>query len=234
MQRESGLTVAIKSSSPPLDVQKLEVALKKLKKSEHVTTPTGLSPRSLSPTNGKESPFKFSSLSQNVSTSSPPLSPEEVSKSTLSSGPPHTSRDKLKLKLGRSPSPPQFALRSKQSPTSPSEHSVISLPSDHKQRQEYLLNEYDYRIKMHIAYQAANFELQNAIGRKKELTSLIFKQKQFEQEWLSTRSKAELSSYSEHISVTTVDEPREVGMEELIKEGQEMIKLLQCTLSTQQ
>ena len=227
MQRESGLTVAIKSSSPPLDVQKLEVALKKLKKSEHVTTPTGLSPRSLSPTNGNESRFRFSSsLSQNVSTASPPLSPEELSKSTLSSGPPHTSRDKLKLKLRRSSSP-------QQSPTSPSEHSVISLPSDHKQRQEYLLNEYDYRIKMHIAYQAANFELQNAIGRKKELTSLIFKQKQFEQEWLSTRSKAELSSYSEHISVTTVDEPREVGMEELIKEGQEMIKLLQCTLSTQ-
>ena len=67
---------------------------------------------------------------------------------------------------------------------------------------------------MHIAYQAANFELQNAIGRKKELTGLIFKQKQFEQEWPSIRSKAELSSYGEHISVATVDEPREMDMEE--------------------
>ena len=87
---------------------------------------------------------------------------------------------------------------------------------------------------MHIAYQAANFELQNAIGRKKELTGLIFKQKQFEQEWPSTRSKAELSSYSEHTSVTTVDEPREVGMEELIKEAQETIKVFQSTLNTKQ
>ena len=85
---------------------------------------------------------------------------------------------------------------------------------------------------MHIAYQAGNFELQNAIGRKKELTALIFKQKKFEQEWPSTRSKAEISSYSEHISITTVDDPREEGMEELIKEAQEMIKSLQHTLST--
>ena len=175
---------------------------------------------------------------QTVSTTSPPLSPGTVSKAKLSSKPPQTtsaSRNKLKLKLKKSPSPPQLAVRSRHSPMSPSEQfSVISLPSSHKEREEYLLNEYDYRIKMHIAYQAANFELQNAIGRKKELTGLIFKQKQFEQEWLSTRSKAELSSYSEHISVTTVDEPREVGMEELIKESQEMIKLLQDTLSTEQ
>lgn len=85
---------------------------------------------------------------------------------------------------------------------------------------------------MHIAYQAANFELQNVIGKKKELTSLILKQKKFEEEWPLTRSKAELSDYGEHISVTTVDEPREVGMEELIQEAQEMIKLVQHTLST--
>ena len=169
---------------------------------------------------------------------SPPLSPGLVSKAKVSSKPLQTtsaSRDKLKLKLRKSPSPPQLAVRTRHSPTSPSEHfSGISLPSSHKEREDYLLNEYDYRIKMHIAYQAANFELQNAIGRKKELTGLIFKQKQFEQEWPSTRSKAELSSYSEHISVTTVDEPREVGMEELIKEAQEMIKLLQNALSTKQ
>ena len=66
------------------------------------------------------------------------------------------------------------------------------------------------------------------------MTGLIFRQKQFEQEWPSTKSKAELSSYSEHISVTTVNEPREVGMEELIKEAQEIIKLLQSTLNTKQ
>ena len=177
------------------------------------------------------------SSTQNVSSTSPPLSPDSAFKSRLAPESPHTggaSRNKLKLRLRKSPSPPQLTVKPKHSPTSPLEHfSMISLPSNHKERQEYLLNEFDYRVKMHIAYQASNFELQNAIGRKKELTALIFKQKQFEQEWPSTRSKAEISSYSEHISITTVDEPREEGMEELIKEAHEMIKSLQCTLSAQ-
>ena len=232
---ESRPTADITSSPPPLDVHKLETALKKLHKSKHSTSPTSSSPRSLSPTSGER---QFEITSQNVPTMSPPLSPGSISKVAMSSKPPRTtsaSRDKLKLRLRKPPSPPQLAIKPRHSPTSPSEYfSVKSLPSNHKEREEYLLNEYDYRIKMHIAYQAANFELQNAIGRKKELTGLIFKQKQFEQEWPSTRSKAELSSYSEHISVTTVDEPREVGMEELLKEAQEMIKLLQSTLSTKQ
>jgi len=160
------------------------------------------------------------------------LSPDEASE--LSSKFPHTTsasatKSKLRLKFSH----PQLAVRPKHSPTSSCEHfNLTSLPSNHQEREEYLLKEYDYRIKKHVAYQAMSFELQNAIGNKKELTALIFKQKKFEQEWPSTRSKEELSSYGEHISITTVDEPREVGMEELIKEAKEMIKKLQYTMST--
>ena len=213
-------------------MNKLEAALEKLDKSRSATLPPSLSPKALSPTSDRLH-FKFTSSAQNVSTTSPPLSPDTVFKSRLSPESPRTtgtSRSNLKLRLGRSPSPP-LGVRMKHSPTSPSD--IINLPSSYKEQQEYLLNEYDYRIKMHIAYQAANFELQNAIGRKKELTALIFKQKQFEQEWPFTRSKAELSSYSEHISITTVDEPREEGMEELIKEAKELIRSLQNALTTE-
>lgn len=204
-------------------MRKLEAALKKV---AHVTSPTSLSPKSL---NGG-SRHKFASSSENVSTASSPISPD---KSKLSP----EFKSKLRLRIRRSPSPPQLAVRQKYSPTSPPPHEhfkVIRLPSTHKEREEYLLNEFDHRIKMHIAYQAANFELQNVIGSKKELKTLIFKQRKFEQEWPSTRTKAELSSYSEHISITTVDEPREVGMEELIKEAKEMIKSLQHTISSRQ
>ena len=232
--RSKSIAGAIRSSASPLDVSKLEAALEKLDKSRSATLPPIASPSPRSPTSDKLH-FKFTSSTQNVSTTSPPLSPDAVFKSRLSPESPRTpgaSRSNLKLKLGRSPSPPPLGVRMKHSPTSPSD--MINVPSSYKEQQEYLLNEYDYRIKMHVAYQAANFELQNAIGRKKELTALIFKQKQFEQEWPFTRSKAELSSYSEHISITTVDEPREEGMEELIKEAKEMIKSLQNALSTQQ
>lgn len=166
------------------------------------------------------------------SSPSPPLSPDEASK--LSPKFSHaTSVSAAKSKL-RPRSPPRLAIRSKHSPTSCEHFNLKSLPSSHQEREEYLLNEYDYRMKMHIAYQAESFELQNAIGNKKELTALICKQKNFEQEWPSTRSKDELSSYGEHISITTVDEPREVGMEELIKEAKELIKLLQYTINTKQ
>ena len=225
------MTIAARSPPPPLDMHQLEAALKKVDDSRRVKTPTGLSSKTSSATNGILQHKLTKLSSHDVSTTSPPLSPDAAHKLNLS--PDMTSSSK-KLRPQRSPSPPLLAVRQKHSPTSPREHIVISLPVNHKERAEYLLKEYDYRMKMHIAYQAASFELQNVIGSKKDLKTLVFKQKKFEQEWPSTRSKAEISSYGEYISITTVDDPREEGMEELIKESQELIKLLQQSISSKQ
>ena len=40
---------------------------------------------------------------------------------------------------------------------------MSTLPTNEKTRQEYLLHEYDCRLNMQVAYQAANFELHDAL-----------------------------------------------------------------------
>ena len=109
-----------------------------------------------------------------------------------------------------------------------------TLPSSKKIRDEYLLHEYDRRLKMQIAYLAANFELQNALRENnRQFRALIYGQRRFEQRWPLLHSKSLQRTELVHYYDESVDEAghgiteKEACFLELIKEGQTLIEVIQ-------
>lgn len=106
-----------------------------------------------------------------------------------------------------------------------------TLPTSMKIREEFILHEYDRRLKMQIAYQAANFELQDALhANNQQFRALIYAQRRFEQRWPSLRSKSlqggELVHYDESVNEVGITE-NEACFMELIKEGKTLIEVIQ-------
>ena len=106
-----------------------------------------------------------------------------------------------------------------------------TLPTSKKIREEYLLYEYDCRLKTQIAYQAANFELQDAIAANRQFRALICEQKRFERNWPLLRKKSKemkesQTLHDESIAGTAKDE-KEACFIELIKEGRAIIEIIQ-------
>ena len=110
---------------------------------------------------------------------------------------------------------------------------IADLPNSDSSREKYILNEYDCRMKKHIAFQAATFELLNAKKGLHEVSNLIHQQRKFEEKWPSRYSKTTSSEefYDENIFNTNI-EVREIDMTEMIKESQEAVKLLRHLLNS--
>jgi len=110
---------------------------------------------------------------------------------------------------------------------------MTTLPTSKKIREEFLLHEYDRRIKMQIAYQAANFELQDTLlENNRQFRALIYEQKRFEQRWPLTRRQSkpsdELQELNDECIAETAIEEREACFAELIKEARALIGVIQC------
>ena len=107
-----------------------------------------------------------------------------------------------------------------------------TFPTNEKTRQEYLLHEYDRRLNMQVAYQAANFELHDALLiNNKQFRALICEQRRFERKWPLLRTKSKLGNESqmlhdESTPTTTVDE-KEACFIKVTKEGQAIIDVVQ-------
>ena len=128
---------------------------------------------------------------------------------------------------------PEAVVHNEQLTTSTFDYELFmkTLPTSKKIREEYLLHEYDRRLKMQIAYQAANFELQDALhANNRQFKALIYGQRKFEQRWPLLRSKslwrAELVHYDESVDKVGITE-KEACFLELIKEGQTLIEVIQ-------
>ena len=106
---------------------------------------------------------------------------------------------------------------------------MTTLPTSKKVREEYLLHEYDRRLKMQIAYQAANFELQDTLHvNNRQFRALIYGQRRFEQRWplLHRRSQQRVES-STHYAETVAISEKEACFMELIKEGRTLVEVIQ-------
>jgi len=109
---------------------------------------------------------------------------------------------------------------------------IGDLPNSDSSRENYILNEYDCRMKKHITFQAATFEALNAKKSLHEVSNLIHQQRRFEERWPSRYS--ETSPSEEFFDENVFDlnfEVREVDMTEMLKESQEIIKMLQQLLN---
>ena len=106
---------------------------------------------------------------------------------------------------------------------------LITLPKD---RQKFVLHEYDCRMKKHIAFQAANFELQDTKKHNQKLSNLVHQQRRFEEMWPSKRSEANPSiRITEFFDENVLDpEIKELDVSELVKEAGRVIMLLRYTL----
>ena len=109
---------------------------------------------------------------------------------------------------------------------------IVDLPNSDSSRENYILNEYDCRMKKHIAFQAATFEVLNVQKGLNEVSNLIQQQRKFEEKWPSRYSETTPSEgfYDENI-FNIDDEVREINMTEMLKESQEIINLLQILLN---
>ena len=109
---------------------------------------------------------------------------------------------------------------------------IVDLPNSDSSRENYILNEYDCRMKKHITFQAAAFEVLNAKESLHEVSNLIHQQRRFEERWPSRYSETSPSGefYDENVFDFNI-EAREVDMTELVKESQEVIKVLQQLLN---
>ena len=111
----------------------------------------------------------------------------------------------------------------------PSPENCLTLPNNDKERKEFLLNAYDKRIKRQLAFLAAIFVLQNAIGIKKGLKDLVNEQRWFEKKWLLPQSETESSEKpKEDVEITpgTVIEDREISMLDDVFHGQALLEIV--------
>ena len=127
---------------------------------------------------------------------------------------------------------PKVVACDEQHSTSTFDHELFmkTLPTDKKITEEYLLHEYDCRLKMQIAYQAANFELHDALHENnRQFRALIYEQRRFERSWPLTRTrkfKQSVNSPIYQVNQMAISE-REACFMELIKEGQILIDVIQ-------
>lgn len=105
---------------------------------------------------------------------------------------------------------------------------IVELPNSDHGRESYVLNEYDCRMKKHIAVQAANFELLNAKKGMPEVSNLIHQQRRLEEGWPLRYSETTPSEgfYNENVFDTNV-EVWELNMAEMTKESKRIISILQ-------
>ena len=128
----------------------------------------------------------------------------------------------MKIKKASSVKP---AAASKQ----PSPEKCLTLPNNNKERKEFLLNAYDKRKKKQLAFLAATFVLQNAIGIKKGLKDLVNEQRWFEKKSLLPQSETESSEKpKEDVEITpgTVTEDREISMLDDVFHGQALLEIV--------
>ena len=110
---------------------------------------------------------------------------------------------------------------------------IVDLPSSDNNRENYILHEHDYRMKKHIVFQAASFEVLNAKGGMPELSNLLHQQRKFEKSWPFRYSETTPSEEFYDESVFDIDvEVREFDMTEMVKESQQVIGILQQLLSS--
>ena len=110
---------------------------------------------------------------------------------------------------------------------------IVDLPNSDNGRENYILHEYDCRMKKHIAFQAANFELLHAKKGMYELSNLIRQQRKFEESWAFRYSETTPSEEFYDESVFDIEvEVREFDMTEMVKESQQVIEMLQQLLSS--
>ena len=165
-----------------------------------------------------------------------PVSPSSTKvKSKVSSESSHTSRSVVVNESKKKMHSPKIVAHSHPLPNSSSfdyEQFMSTLPTNEKIRQEYLLHEYDHRLNLQIAYQAANFELHDALLiNNKQFRALICEQRRFEQRWSLLRTKSKQwnesqTCHDESTAATAVDE-KEACFIELAKEGQALIEVVQ-------
>lgn len=176
---------------------------------QYVTAPS--SPVKLECTTSKQrrsskSPRQRGSKSHYVTAPSSPI----MAKSKVSSLSPQALRLSAKLKLKRTSSPQE-----------------ITLPNDDRSRREFLLNAYDKRRQNYIAFLAATFELQNAIGNKKGLQKLVCEQRQFEKKWPPQQGEAKQSEKdAKELIAATAIEKRELKMLDDVFHGQAFLEIL--------
>lgn len=110
---------------------------------------------------------------------------------------------------------------------------IVDFPNSDSSRENYILNEYDCRMKKHIAFQAASFELLIAKKDLNEVSNLVHQQRRFEERWPFRYSETTPSEdfYDENIFNVNVD-VRELDMTETAKESQEVIQMLQILLQS--
>ena len=167
-----------------------------------------------------------------------PLQDKSVSSSSTSSESQHKSTasamDSVENVSKKKTCSPKAVVHNEQHSTSIFDYELFmtTLPTSKKIREEYLLHEYDHRLKMQIAYQAANFELQDALHvNNRQFRALIYGQRRFEQRWpllhRKSKQRVELSAhYDESVDEAVITE-KEACFMELIKEGQTLIEVIQ-------
>ena len=110
---------------------------------------------------------------------------------------------------------------------------IVDLPNSDSGRENYILHEYDCRMKKHIAFQAASFELLNAKKGMYELSNLIHQQRKFEESWAFKYNETVPSEEFYDENVFDIDvEVKEFDITELVKESQKVIEMLQQLLGS--
>jgi len=111
---------------------------------------------------------------------------------------------------------------------------IADFPNTNSGREKFVLNEYDSRMKKHIVFQAASFELQNAEKGLCEVNNLIHQQRRFEERWPSRYSEIKPSKETELFYDEAVfdinSEVKKFNMTEMVRKSQVVIKLLQKIL----
>ena len=111
---------------------------------------------------------------------------------------------------------------------------IVDLPNSDNSRENYILNEYDCRMKKHITFQAVTFELLNTKKGLHKVSNLIHQQRRFEERWPSRYSETSPSEefYDESVFDTNIEEIRETDMTEMIQESKQPIRMLQHLLNS--
>ena len=146
-----------------------------------------------------------------------PSSPTMV-RSKISSESPQALEGKLKIKKASSV----------KSAKQPSPERSLTLPNNDVEREEFILNAFDRRMKKQLAFFAATFVLQSAIGVKKGLKDLVNEQRWFEKKWSSPREAKSSEKPKKDVEITpgTAIEEREISMLDDVWHGQALLEIL--------
>ena len=128
---------------------------------------------------------------------------------------------------------PQLAVELMQNSFQPIQYKALeTLPNSDRDREEYLLHEYDRRLELHISYNAMKFITWNISENMVQLKSIIDNQAMFEQTWPSPRSKNKLASLFRKLYTNTITDQEEgTVISKLLKEAQSLIEQIQQTVN---